>query len=48
MCSGCFSKPFVPSFPGAEEFKEKGGRICHSCEIHTLGEVSGKDVLVVG
>lgn len=48
VCNGIFSEPFVPDFPGAESFREAGGRICHTTELHEASEAAGRDVVVVG
>lgn len=46
--NGIFSQPFLPPYPGREEFEAAGGRLCTPSDIHTMDEVQGKDVVVVG
>ena len=48
VCNGIFSAPLVPDFPGTAEFKEAGGRICHSSQFAQLGGLEGQHALVVG
>jgi dimethylaniline monooxygenase (N-oxide forming) len=48
VCNGIFSEPLIPDYPGAEEFREAGGRICHTSQLHTQAEVKDKHLLVVG
>jgi cation diffusion facilitator CzcD-associated flavoprotein CzcO len=48
ICNGIYSDPFIPEFPGSEQFLAAGGRICHTVDFHDPQEASGKHVLVVG
>jgi dimethylaniline monooxygenase (N-oxide forming) len=48
VCNGIFSEPFVPALPGAEDFADAGGRICHTTEFHDASQATGRDVVVVG
>ncbi|ORY89776.1 hypothetical protein BCR35DRAFT_317225 [Leucosporidium creatinivorum] len=48
VCSGAFSKPFLPSFLGAESFVAGGGRICHTSQLGCVEDVKGKNVIIVG
>jgi len=48
VCNGIFSQPMIPSYAGAEAFKNAGGRICHTSELHDHDSVRGQHVLVVG
>ena len=48
VANGIFSTPFVPSYPGAQEWEKAGGRLCAPSDVHSLDEVRGKDVLVIG
>lgn len=48
VCNGIFSTPSIPEFPGAREFVNAGGRICHTSEFTHLEEARGKQVIIVG
>jgi dimethylaniline monooxygenase (N-oxide forming) len=48
ICTGTFSEPAVPAFPGMQDFIDHGGRILHSTEIHAPSIVKDKSVAVVG
>ena len=48
VANGIFSDPYVPTFIGQEEFLASGGTIQHTCDFHSVDEVAGKDVVVVG
>ncbi len=48
VANGIFSQPFLPAYAGREEFEAAGGRLCTPSDIHTMDEVQGKDVVVVG
>ena len=48
ICNGIYSEPFVPTFDGATEFVDAGGRICHTVDFHDAEEARGKHVAVVG
>lgn len=48
VANGIFSQPFLPAYPGREEFEATGGRLCTPSDIHEMSEVQGKDVVVVG
>ncbi len=48
VANGIFSDPLVPEFDGQEAFLAAGGTIQHTCDFHTVDEVAGKDVVVVG
>ncbi len=48
VANGIFSDPFVPKFDGEQTFLDAGGTIEHACDFHSVDEVVGKDVLVVG
>lgn len=45
VCSGHFSTPNLPHFPGFEKFE---GRIVHSHDFRDACEFKGKDVLILG
>lgn len=45
ICSGHFSTPQVPEFPGLDKFQ---GRTLHSHDFRSADEFAGKDVLCVG
>ncbi|WP_425308975.1 NAD(P)/FAD-dependent oxidoreductase [Ammonicoccus fulvus] len=48
VANGIFSVPFIPDWPGREEFEEAGGRVCAPSDVHDLEAVRGKDLVVVG
>jgi cation diffusion facilitator CzcD-associated flavoprotein CzcO len=48
VANGIFSVPFIPDFPGAEEFKAAGGRICHTSEFTDVNSARDRHVIVVG
>jgi dimethylaniline monooxygenase (N-oxide forming) len=48
IANGVFSSPFVPGYPGADDFTAAGGQICHASEFVDLDAVRGKHVVVVG
>lgn len=48
VASGIFSIPFIPDFPGAQDFSAAGGRLCSVSQVNDLEQVRDKDVLVVG
>ncbi|XP_071493880.1 flavin-containing monooxygenase 5-like [Diadema antillarum] len=45
VCSGLYSKAFIPSFPGLDDFP---GEVVHSCQFRRGSEFKGKRVVVVG
>jgi len=45
VCSGHFSTPNVPHFPGFETF---AGRIMHAHDFRDAEEMRGKDILIIG
>jgi trimethylamine monooxygenase len=45
VCSGHFSTPNVPSFPGFETF---AGRIMHAHDFRDAEEMRGKNILIIG
>lgn len=48
VCNGVYSDPFVPEYPGAEEFEAAGGHVWHTTEFNELESARGKHVVVVG
>jgi trimethylamine monooxygenase len=44
-CSGHFSTPNVPTFPGLDSFT---GRVLHAHDFRSAEEFTGKDILIVG
>jgi dimethylaniline monooxygenase (N-oxide forming) len=48
VCNGIFSEPFVPSYPGADDFELNGGQVLHTSEFHRQQDAEGKHVVVVG
>jgi putative flavoprotein involved in K+ transport len=43
--TGSFSDPYVPAIPGRSDFR---GKVLHSCEYRSPGELAGRRVVVVG
>ena len=48
VANGIFSDPLVPEFEGQEAFLAAGGTIQHTCDFHSVDQVAGKDVVVIG
>jgi cation diffusion facilitator CzcD-associated flavoprotein CzcO len=48
VCSGIFSEPALPKFPGADAFKAAGGALCHTSQFLDVEKARGKRVVVVG
>ncbi|MFE2123930.1 flavin-containing monooxygenase [Rhodococcus aetherivorans] len=48
VANGIFCDPFVPEYPGLEEFGQAGGRVCAASDFHELADADGKDIVVVG
>jgi cation diffusion facilitator CzcD-associated flavoprotein CzcO len=48
VANGVFCEPFVPPYPGLDEFTAAGGRLCPGTELHDAEEARDKHVLVVG
>lgn len=48
LASGIFSRPFIPPFEGVDRFAELGGDLRAASDWHSLDEVRGKHVIVVG
>jgi glycine/D-amino acid oxidase-like deaminating enzyme len=48
VANGIFSYPFIPEFPGRDDYLAAGGRVCHTCEFHDLADARGKHIVVVG
>jgi dimethylaniline monooxygenase (N-oxide forming) len=48
VANGIFCHPFIPEFPGLDDHRAAGGRVCHTSEFHDLGDARGKHILVVG
>ncbi|MBC7202993.1 MAG: NAD(P)/FAD-dependent oxidoreductase, partial [Pusillimonas sp.] len=48
VANGIFSEPFIPPYPGVDEFKAAGGRLCATSEFNNVEDARNKDVLVVG
>jgi cation diffusion facilitator CzcD-associated flavoprotein CzcO len=46
--NGIFSDPLLPDYPGAEEFREAGGRLSHTSEFLARTQARGKHVVIVG
>ncbi|RKN47746.1 flavin-containing monooxygenase [Micromonospora endolithica] len=48
VANGIFSEPFIPAFPGRQEFTAAGGRVLAAGEFHDVEAARGRNVLVVG
>jgi dimethylaniline monooxygenase (N-oxide forming) len=48
VATGIFCDPFVPNYPGIEEFTRAGGRVCAATEFNSLQDAVDKDIVVVG
>jgi dimethylaniline monooxygenase (N-oxide forming) len=48
VANGALSDPYLPDWPGREEFEAAGGQVRHSSEFHDREIASGRDVVVVG
>lgn len=48
VANGTCSDPLMPDYPGAEDYRAGGGRLCHTSEFTALADAEGRDVVVVG
>lgn len=48
VANGIFSEPFIPSYEGVDVLESAGGRLCATSDVHSLDEVAGKHVIMVG
>ncbi|MFE2961172.1 flavin-containing monooxygenase [Nocardia tengchongensis] len=48
VANGIFCDPFVPDYPGLDDFRAAGGRVCAASEFNDLADAVGKDIVVVG
>lgn len=48
VANGIFSEPFIPPYEGVEVLEAAGGRLCATSDVHSLDEVAGKHVIMVG
>ncbi len=48
VANGIFSEPLIPQFPGIEDFRAAGGKVCASGDFHDLEGARDRHVLVVG
>jgi dimethylaniline monooxygenase (N-oxide forming) len=48
VANGTLSDPLIPDYPGAEEYRAGGGRLCHTSEFTDLSEAEARAVVVVG
>ncbi|TGD88241.1 monooxygenase [Mycolicibacterium sp. CH28] len=48
VATGIFCDPFIPDYPGIEEFSRAGGRVCAASEFNDLQDAVDKDIVVVG
>jgi dimethylaniline monooxygenase (N-oxide forming) len=48
VANGIFSYPLVPEFPGLDDYRAAGGRVCHTSQFRDRDDARGKHILVVG
>lgn len=48
IANGIFCEPHIPAYTGRADFEAAGGRICAPSQVHSLNEVAGKKIIVVG
>lgn len=48
VCNGIFSKPNIPDLAGRVDFEANGGTVLHSSELRDLGQITGKQTIIVG
>lgn len=48
VANGIFCEPKIPDYPGREAFEAAGGRVCAPSDIHSLDEVRGKKIAIIG
>lgn len=48
VANGIFSEPFIPHYEGVDVLEAAGGRLCATSDVHSLDEVAGKHVIMVG
>lgn len=48
LANGIFCRPHVPEYEGLEALTGAGGRILPASELHSLDDVAGKNVVIVG
>lgn len=48
VANGIFSEPKIPEFAGREAFEAAGGRVVAPSEVHSLDEVRGRKIAVIG
>lgn len=48
VANGIFSEPFIPPYEGVDVLEAAGGRLCATSDVHSLEEVAGKHIIVVG
>ncbi|MHA7663852.1 flavin-containing monooxygenase [Mycolicibacterium sp. HS_4_1] len=46
--TGIFCDPFIPDYPGIDDFTRAGGRICAATEFNNLQDAVDKDIVVIG
>lgn len=48
VCTGTFHEKYIPSFPGMQAYRDAGGKILHSADIHDPEILKEKHVAVIG
>ncbi|HST80360.1 MAG TPA: NAD(P)/FAD-dependent oxidoreductase [Kineosporiaceae bacterium] len=48
VANGTLCDPLIPDYPGVEEYRAGGGRLCHTSEFTELAEADARDIIVVG
>lgn len=48
LANGIFSRPYVPEYEGVDQLTAAGGVLLPASEVHSLDQVRGKDVVIVG
>ncbi|MBZ4187492.1 flavin-containing monooxygenase [Niabella beijingensis] len=48
VCTGTFHEPYIPEFPGVDDFCAAGGEILHTSALQDSTLLEGKEVAVVG
>ena len=48
IATGIFCEPFIPDYPGLEDFRTAGGRVCAASDFNHIDDAIDKHVVVVG
>lgn len=48
VANGIFSDPSIPDYPGLADFEGAGGRVCAPSDLHSLDEITGKKIAIIG